>query len=96
MIKHTATFQLREDISSEESFEFFEAIYALKNITGVQEFEVLKRLETAGKSEYGMFMRFENDEACNLYLVHPNHVLFVEQYWNKFVSDFKGADYESI
>jgi multidrug efflux pump subunit AcrB len=72
--------------------QFFAAVDELKQIPGVQKFEVLKQTSAKNPYEYGISMEFENHEAYDLYAGHFLHTAFVEKYWAACVEDFLEID----
>jgi hypothetical protein len=96
MIRHSVILTLRSSLSPEDKLQYFAAVDELKQIPGVQKFEVLKQTSAKNPYEYGISMEFENHEAYDLYAGHFLHTAFVEKYWAACVEDFLEIDYQKL
>ncbi|HTF29053.1 MAG TPA: Dabb family protein [Flavitalea sp.] len=93
MIRHTVVFKLKPSKDSKEELNFFVAARKLKSIPGVQNFECLKQISKKNKFEFGLSMEFTSRELYDNYSAHPEHIIFVKDYWLKDVEDFLEIDY---
>ncbi|RDB05827.1 Dabb family protein [Runella aurantiaca] len=94
MIRHSVIFKLKDAINADQKQAFFDAVDKLAFIQDVQKFEVLKQISPKNKFEYGISMEFETQEQYDFYSNHPEHVMFVQNYWLKNVDDFLEIDYQ--
>ena len=92
MIRHSVILTLKSSLSPVDKLQYFEAVNELKQIPGVQKFEVLKQTSSKNPFQYGILMEFENQEAYDLYAGHSLHSAFVEKYWAACVADFLEID----
>lgn len=78
-VRHTVFFQFRDDIPLVEIEYFFQEMAKLKTenkVQGIVSFSYGKHNSTEGLDQgfnYGMTMVFENVEARDTYLPHPEH-----------------------
>lgn len=93
MIRHSVILKLKNQVSAEDKKAFFDAVDTLSSIPNVQKFEVLKQISPKNKFEYGISMEFENQEQYDIYSNHPNHIHFLQNFWEKNVEDFLEIDY---
>jgi len=96
MIRHSVILTLKSNVSPEVKLQFFAAVDELKQIPGVQKFEVLKQTSSKNPFQYGISMEFENQAAYDLYAGHSLHTAFVEKYWAACVEDFLEIDYQKL
>lgn len=96
MIRHSVVLTLNSSLSESEKRQFFDAVGELKQIPGVQKFEVLKQTSSKNSFEYGISMEFESQEAYDFYSNHSQHVVFVEKYWAACVEAFLEIDYQKL
>jgi len=96
MIRHSVILTLKSSLSPEDKMQYFAAVDELKQIPGVQKFEVLKQISSKNSFQYGISMEFENQEAYDVYAGHSLHSAFVEKYWAACVEDFLEIDYQLI
>lgn len=96
MIRHSVILTLKSSLSPEDKTQYFDAVNELKQIPGVQKFEVLKQISAKNPFEFGISMEFESQEAYDLYTNHSLHYAFVEKYWAAFVEDFLEIDYQIL
>ena len=96
MIRHSVILTLKSSLSPVDKLQYFEAVNELKQIQGVQKFEVLKQTSAKNPFEYGISMEFETQQAYDLYAGHSLHTAFVEKYWAACVADFLEIDYQFL
>jgi len=96
MIRHSVILTLYSSLSPSEKMQFFAAVAELKQIPGVQKFEVLKQTSQKNPFRYGISMEFESQEAYELYTNHSLHSAFVDKYWAACVEDFLEIDYQKL
>lgn len=96
MIRHSVILTLYSSLSPSEKMQFFAAVAELKQIPGVQKFEVLKQTSQKNPFQYGISMEFESQEAYDLYTNHSLHSAFVDKYWAACVEDFLEIDYQKL
>lgn len=96
-IIHTVMFSLKTPVNSEESLKFLrEGKEILSSIPGVNGFEVRRQVSEKNDYQYGFSMIFSSKDAFDNYLVHPLHVSFVRDRWEKEVTAFLEADYKTL
>jgi Stress responsive A/B Barrel Domain len=91
-IRHAGLLKFKTTVTEEEKQTFFEALKALKNISGVQKMEILKQISSNNKFEYGFPMEFANNKIYKAYNIHQSHDAFVHSFWLKHVEDFMEID----
>ncbi|CAG5000490.1 hypothetical protein DYBT9275_02474 [Dyadobacter sp. CECT 9275] len=96
MIYHSVFFKLKHPQNSQQESRFLDAARGLSAIPGVQHLEVLKQTSPKNNFDYGLLMEFTDQQVYDNYSDHPDHVLFIEQFWLKDVEDFLEIDYEKI
>ena len=96
MIRHSVILTLKSSLSPVDKLQYFEAVNELKQIPGVQKFEVLKQTSSKNPFQYGILMEFESQDAYDLYANHSLHSAFVEKYWAACVEDFLEIDYQML
>lgn len=96
MIRHSVILTLKPSLSTEDKLQYFSAVDELKQIPGVQKFEVFKQISTQNPFEFGISMEFETQQAYDLYAGHSLHTAFVEKYWAACVEDFLEIDYQFL
>ena len=96
MIRHSVILRLKSNLSSEAKNRYFDAVGKLKQIPGVQKFEVLKQTSSKNPFQYGISMEFDTQQAYDLYTGHFLHTAFVEKYWADCVEDFLEIDYQML
>lgn len=96
MIRHSVILSLKPSLSPADKLQYFAAVDELKQIPGVQKFEVLKQTSSKNPFEYGISMEFETQQAFDLYAGHSLHTAFVEKYWAACVEDFLEIDYQLL
>jgi heme-degrading monooxygenase HmoA len=93
MIRHTAVFRLNHAAGSAAEGDFLAANRALKNIPGVEAFELLRQVSPKNDFTFGVSMEFADDAAYQGYNNHPAHVAFVRDRWVPEVAAFMEIDY---
>ena len=96
MISHSVIFKLHHPKKSSGEAEFFIEASKLADIPGVKKFQILKQTSPNNKYEYGIIMQFSNKKNYREYSNHPNHILFIQQYWTNGVVDFLEIDFELL
>lgn len=96
MIRHSVILTLKSSLSPVDKLQYFEAVNELKQIPGVQKFEVLKQTSSKNPFQYGISMEFESQQAYELYAGHSLHTAFVKKYWAVCVEDFLEIDYQML
>ncbi len=96
MIRHTVVFRLRHARYSAEEKAFLDAAKALADIPGVRKFEQLKQVSKKNDYEFGFSMEFKDQAAYDAYNVHPKHVKFVKERWEREVERFLEIDYVAV
>ena len=96
MISHSVIFKLRHQKGSIGEAKFFIAALKLANSPGVKKFEILKQISPNNKYEYGIIMQFLNQKIYDEYSMHPDHTLFIQEYWINNVVDFLEIDFTPL
>ena len=96
MLTHSVFFQLKFPKGSVEEHDFLQAAAKLAFIPGVRKLRTLRQLSSKNSFDYGLTMDFDSQEEYNDYSGHPDHVTFVETYWEKYVAKFMEIDYEEL
>ncbi|WP_339750996.1 Dabb family protein [Algoriphagus aquimarinus] len=96
MITHSVFFRLKFPKGSSEEATFLSAAAKLSTLPAVKNFASLKQTSSKNDFDYGLTMEFENQEEYNGYNIHPDHVSFVNTYWEAYVEKFLEIDYEVI
>ena len=96
MIRHSAIFKLKYAAGSAAEKAFLEAAAKLKNIPGVERFEVLKQISAKNKFDFGLSMEFADQKQYDGYNTHPGHQAFLRDFWKKGVEDFLEIDYQLL
>ena len=78
------------------SVSFLAANRALKNIPGVEAFELLRQVSPKNDFTFGISMEFADDAAYQGYNNHPAHVAFVRDRWLPEVAAFMEIDYVAL
>lgn len=96
-ILHTVIFDLKYTFASKEAKKFIsDAVNTLKNLPGVENFQVLLQCSSKNDYVYGFHMIFKDQEAYDSYNKNPKHQRFVEERWNTEVTRFMEADFISF
>lgn len=96
MIRHTAVFRLKHPAGSAAERDFLTATRALKNIPGVEAFELLRQVSPKNDFTFSISMEFADDAAYQGYNTHPAHVAFVRDRWVPEVAAFMEIDYVAL
>jgi len=96
MIRHTVVFTLKHARGSLMEKAFLRDAAVLAEIPGVQKFEQLRQVSRKNDYQYGFSMEFEDQAAYDGYNVHPKHVKFVKDRWEREVAEFLEIDYEPV
>jgi phage terminase large subunit len=96
MLIHNVIFSFKKEIDQPQTDVFFAAAEALSEISGVENFKILKQTSSKNKFEFGISMTFSGHSAYERYTVHPSHQAFVENIWIPNVEDFLEIDLESL
>lgn len=93
MIRHTVIFTLKHAHGSLQEKAFLRDAKVLAEIPGVKKFEQLKQVSKKNDFEFGFSMEFADQAAYTAYNVHPKHVKFVKERWEREVETFLEIDY---
>lgn len=96
MIRHTVIFVLKHAHGSLQEKSFLRDALVLKEIPGVEKFERLRQVSKKNDYDFGFSMEFANQAAYEAYNVHPKHVAFVKDRWEREVERFLEIDYEAL
>ncbi len=96
MIRHTVIFVLKHAHGSLQEKAFLRDARVLKEIPGVEKFEQLRQVSKKNDYEFGFSMEFKDQAAYNAYNVHPKHVAFVQDRWEREVERFLEIDYVPV
>jgi hypothetical protein len=94
-IRHTVVFTLAHPPGSPEEADFLATASKLKEIPGVEEFEILRETSPKNNYRFGISMEFAGAAAYAAYNEHPDHVRFVQETWLPEVAEFLEIDYEA-
>ena len=95
-IRHTVSFTLRHPAGSDEERDFLDAADVLREIPGVEAFDILAEVSPKNAFRFGISMEFADAAAYEAYNQHPEHVRFVEERWLNEVEDFLEIDYAAL
>ena len=95
-IRHAGIFNFKPTVSESQKHEFFVALKALEEISGVEKMEVSRQTSTKNKFKYGFSMEFASNEIYQAYSVHPQHDAFVKDFFIPLVEDFMEIDTEKL
>jgi Stress responsive A/B Barrel Domain len=96
MIGHSVIFKFKTSVDSVDAQNFFTAAKKLATIPGVQNFESLRQVSKKNKFDFGLSMKFANEDLYQKYNNHPTHVQFIKDYWLNYVEDFLEIDFELL
>jgi hypothetical protein len=96
MIRHAALFRLKHNNGSADELNFLEAIRELKNIPGVERFELARETSPKNDFDFAVSMYFKDQASYDGYNVHPQHVAFVQDRWIPEVAAFMEHDSVAI
>lgn len=96
-IIHSVVFSLKHAHGSAEESAFLQdGKSALSSIPTVNNFQVFREISPKNTYDYGFSMVFNSREDYEAYNVHPKHVEFVTERWEKEVVQFMEIDYSEI
>jgi hypothetical protein len=95
-IRHAGIFNFKPTVSESQKHEFFIALKALEEISGVEKLEVSRQTSTKNKFKYGFSMEFASTEIYQAYSIHPQHDAFVKDFFIPLVEDFMEIDTEKL
>jgi hypothetical protein len=95
-IRHTVSFTLRHPPGSDAERDFLDAAGRLREIPGVEAFDILSEVSPKNGFRFGISMEFADARAYEAYNRHPEHVRFVEERWLTEVDDFLEIDYAAL
>jgi hypothetical protein len=96
MIRHSVIFTLKHAHGSLMEKAFLRDALVLKEIPGVKKFEQLRQVSKKNDYEFGFSMEFADQAAYDAYDVHPKHVKFVRERWEREVERFLEIDYVAV
>ncbi|WP_421760002.1 Dabb family protein [Devosia sp.] len=96
MIRHTVIFTLKHAHGSLQEKAFLRDAKVLTEIPGVKKFEQLKQVSPKNNYQFGFSMEFADQAAYTAYNVHPKHVKFVKERWEREVEAFLEIDYVPV
>jgi hypothetical protein len=96
MIRHTVIFTLKHAHGSLQEKAFLRDSKVLAEIPGVKKFEQLKQVSPKNDYQFGFSMEFADQAAYTAYNVHPKHVKFVKDRWEREVETFLEVDYVPV
>ena len=96
MIRHTVIFTLKHAHGSLMEKAFLRDAKVLTEIPGVKKFEQLKQVSKKNDFQFGFSMEFADQAAYTAYNVHPKHVKFVKDRWEREVDTFLEIDYVPV
>ena len=96
MIRHTVIFTLKHAHGSLQEKAFLRDAKVLAEIPGVKKFEQLKQVSPKNNYQFGFSMEFADQAAYTAYNVHPKHVKFVKERWEREVEAFLEIDYVPV
>lgn len=92
MIRHAALFRLKESKGTAGEASFLAALAALRDIPGVQDFQIAREISPKNPFDYAVSMVFADQAAYDGYNTHPLHVAFVQGRWVPEVAEFMEHD----
>ena len=92
-IRHSVAFALHHTEGSAEEATFLDALRALAAIPGVDAFEVVTEVSPKNPYRHGVSMEFADRATYEAYNVHPDHVAFVTELWEREVAEFLEIDF---
>lgn len=96
MIRHSVIFVLKHAHGSLQEKAFLRDAMVLTEIPGVEKFEQFRQVSKKNDYEFGFSMEFADQAAYDAYNVHPKHVKFVQERWEREVERFLEIDYEPV
>jgi hypothetical protein len=95
-LRHAGIFNFKATVSEAQKHEFFVALKALEEISGVEKMEVSRQTSSKNKFKFGFSMEFANNEIYQAYSIHPQHDAFVQDFFIPLVEDFMEIDTEKL
>ncbi|MFM9281999.1 Dabb family protein [Paenibacillus jiagnxiensis] len=96
-IIHSVVFSLKHEKGSAEEAKFLsDGKAALSNIPTVNNFQVFREISPKNNYDFGFSMVFNSKEDYEAYNIHPQHVGFVSDRWEKEVVQFMEIDYGTV
>ncbi len=96
-IVHSVIFTLKHETGSAEEQRFLEdGRLTLSTIPTVKNFKVYRQVSPKCDFHFGFSMEFADSAAYEAYNVHPQHVSFVKDRWEKEVLQFQEIDYTEL
>ncbi|MFD3408371.1 Dabb family protein [Aquirufa sp. HETE-83D] len=95
-LRHAGIFNFKATVSESQKHEFFVALKALEEISGVEKMEVSRQTSSKNKFKYGFSMEFASNEIYQAYSIHPQHDAFVQEFFIPLVEDFMEIDTEQL
>ena len=92
MIRHAAIFRLSHEAGSAAEADFMATLAGLKDIPGVQDFQIAREISPKNAFTFAVSMSFADQEAYDAYNSHPDHVAFVQGRWIPEVAAFMEHD----
>lgn len=96
-IVHSVIFTLKHEAGSAEEQRFLEdGRLTLSTIPTVKNFKVYRQVSPKNDFHFGFSMEFADGSAYEAYNIHPQHVSFVKDRWEKEVLQFQEIDYTEL
>jgi acetate kinase len=96
-IRHMVIFTLKYNPDAAESLQFLrDGQTILSSIPGVELFSAFHQISPKNDYDFGFSMDFADQAAYDSYNVHPLHVDFVTNRWQKEVVRFLEIDFQAI
>ena len=92
VIRHSALFRLHHAAGSAGEADFLAALAALREIAGVDQFQIAREISPKNPFTFAVSMTFANQAAYDGYNDHPLHVAFVQGRWLPEVVEFMEHD----
>ncbi|MEO6395702.1 MAG: Dabb family protein [Devosia sp.] len=97
MIRHTVAFNLKHAGGSAGERAFLaDARTELTAVPSVTDFEQTRQISQKNPYRFNFAMSFADQAAYDAYNVHPRHVAFVRDRWDKEVAEFLEADFVAL
>jgi len=95
-IRHSVAFTLRHAEGSPEEASFLAALTALREIDGIEAYEVVREVSAKNSFRFGASMEFADRAAYDAYNGDPRHTAFVQDRWLREVTDFLEVDFAPL
>ncbi|MOA47667.1 Stress responsive A/B Barrel Domain protein [compost metagenome] len=96
-IIHSVVFSLQHEKGSAEEAQFLhDGKTMLSSIPTVNNFQVFREISPKNHFDFGFSMVFNSKEDYEMYNVHPMHIEFVSERWEKEVTQFMEIDYGAL